>query len=101
MSSDQLDLMLECIETLGLAACRNAQALELGPGTGSIGEIECVCNDAHAVSRVIDAVGHPLQLLLRDDVLGVVEEGPSLETGLAHLRMPNEVGLVGLIKSLR
>ena len=74
-----------------------AQALELLPGTGFIGDLACVRADQLAVVGAVNAFGRPLQLFLRYDVPGVVKEGPLREASRALLRMSDEVALDGLL----
>ena len=74
-----------------------AQALELLPGTGFSGDQACVRADALAVDGAVNAFGRPLQLSLRYDVPGAVEEGPLREASRALLRMSDEVALDGLL----
>ena len=74
-----------------------AQALELLPGTGFIGDLACVRADQLAVVGAVNAFGRPLQLFLRYDVPGVVKEGPLREAGWARLGMPDKVVLVDLL----
>lgn len=93
---EELEEVLESIVTVDRGTRCNVKAPDPVPGTGSIGDLVCVCSDALAVCCVVDEVGSIPQLLLRNDFSGAVEEGPLREAGRARLRVPDEVGLVCL-----
>ena len=89
--------MLKSQKNVLLAASRNIQAPNLVPGTGSIVDVVCVRADEFAVFGAEDAVGHPLQIFLRNLISGAIEDGPLREAGRAPLRVLDEVALDGLL----
>ena len=88
---EQLEEVLECIETLGLGACRNTLTLDLGPGIVSIADR--VCDPVEELSTPFpgDLPAYIVFVVHQQDDFGAFEMDERRKAGLALLSMLVEV----------